>query len=359
MTRSRLLVATAIAFVSLCVAPAAHAVAQRTFVRSDGVDSNPCSITSPCRSFTTAVAATAAGGEVVVLDSAGYGPVTLTQSVSIIAPAGVYAGISVPAAQSGVTINNASAVVVLRGLTINGQGGDFGIYIQAATRAHIESCVVSRLLVGLGLASGTPEVFVTDTIFRDNSNYGIYVYNDANVSLDRVRVERSGFNGIGVDGSASVTLTIANSLVSGNQGHGLLLRAAIAKITNVNVSNTELTGNIGSGIDCVGGGGTITLIVAHSTLAGNFSRGAYVATSGGTGSVIAAFQNNAVSGNGASGIYASNAGVKVSAATNVVSGNGYGFYQDSGAVFEAFSSNTVRNNPSGDITGTVTTLPRI
>jgi Right handed beta helix region len=361
MTRSRLLVATAIAFVSLCVAPAAHAVAQRTFVRSDGLDSNPCSITSPCRSFTTAVAATAAGGEVVVLDSAGYGPVTLTQSVSIIAPTGVYAGISVPAAQSGVTINNASAVVVLRGLTINGQGGDHGIYILAATRVHVESGVVSRmtsnglmLYAGLGMT----ELFVKDSIFRDNANYGLYIYKDSNVTLDHVRVERSGFNGIGVDGSASATLTIANSVIAANQGHGLLLRSGSSEVSNVSVDNSELTANVGSGIDCVGNGGTITLIVAHSTLAGNVARGAYVATSGGTGSVIAAFQNNAVSGNGASGIYADNAAVNVSAANNVVSGNTYGLYQSAGAVFETFSSNTVRNNGT-NTNGTITTLPRI
>jgi hypothetical protein len=73
---------------------------------------------------------------------------------------------------------------------------------------------------------------------------------------------------------------------------------------------------------------------------------------------VAAFQDNAISGNGASGIYADNVGVKVSAANNVVSGNGYGFYQDLGAVFETFSSNTVRNNGT-DTFGAITTLAPI
>ncbi len=73
----------------------ADAFAQRTFVASSGADTNSCAITQPCRSFASAIALTAAGGEVIVLDSAGYGPVTITQSVSIIAPPGVYAGISV------------------------------------------------------------------------------------------------------------------------------------------------------------------------------------------------------------------------------------------------------------------------
>ena len=60
----------------------AEALAQRTFVSSTGVDSHPCNLAQPCRSFASAIAQTDIGGEVIVLDSAGYGPVTITQSVS-------------------------------------------------------------------------------------------------------------------------------------------------------------------------------------------------------------------------------------------------------------------------------------
>ena len=63
--------------------------------RRTGNDINPCSLTQPCRGFTAAIAQVIAGGEVIALDSAAYGPVTITQSVSIIGPAGVYVGISV------------------------------------------------------------------------------------------------------------------------------------------------------------------------------------------------------------------------------------------------------------------------
>jgi hypothetical protein len=67
----------------------ANATAQRTFVASTGNDANNafnCSIVKPCRGFAAAVGVTASGGEVIVLDSAGYGAVMITQSVSIIAP---------------------------------------------------------------------------------------------------------------------------------------------------------------------------------------------------------------------------------------------------------------------------------
>ncbi len=105
--------------VALCAllgafAIAAHAAApQRTFVSGGGNDANPCSLASPCRSFTAAVTAVAAKGEVIVLDSAAYGTVTITKSVSLIAPSGIYAGVTVSAGD-GITVNAPGGIVVLR-----------------------------------------------------------------------------------------------------------------------------------------------------------------------------------------------------------------------------------------------------
>jgi hypothetical protein len=87
--------------------PGSSGAAQRTFVASYGSDANPCSLTAPCRGFAAAVAQTSTDGEVIVLDSAGYGTVTIAQSVSIIAPPGVYAGISVFSGD-GITVGSTS-----------------------------------------------------------------------------------------------------------------------------------------------------------------------------------------------------------------------------------------------------------
>ena len=66
------------------VAAATPALAvQRTFVASTGADTNPCTLTLPCRGFAAAVTAVGFNGEVVVLDSAGYGAVTIDKSVTI------------------------------------------------------------------------------------------------------------------------------------------------------------------------------------------------------------------------------------------------------------------------------------
>ena len=66
-------------------APTAPAQAQapRTFVSAAGSDSNPCSFAAPCRHFQAAVNATSAGGEVDALDPAGYGPITISQAITI------------------------------------------------------------------------------------------------------------------------------------------------------------------------------------------------------------------------------------------------------------------------------------
>ena len=131
--------------------------AQRTFVSGSGVDNPDCSIVRPCRGFAAALTATTAGGEIIVLDSGGYGRLTITKSISIIAPPGIYAGVSVAAGFDGVTVNAPGATVVLRGLSINGLGGSGnGILVQQAGRIRIEGCVVSNMPASSSRITGTP-----------------------------------------------------------------------------------------------------------------------------------------------------------------------------------------------------------
>src|SRR5438874_11521405 len=121
---------------------AAHrtaALAQRTFVSAaTGNDANPCTRTAPCRNFAAAIAQTASGGEVIVLDSGGYGTVTINQAVSLVAPPGVYAGISVFSG-TGITVNaGPSDVVTLRGLTLTGLGGADGISFTSGASLYVQ-----------------------------------------------------------------------------------------------------------------------------------------------------------------------------------------------------------------------------
>ena len=92
--RNRLLFAPlAAAFACSLLSAPAQAQRARTFVASYGNDSNPCTFGSPCKTFQQAVNVVAAGGEVTAIDSAGFGPITITQAVTITSPDGVEAGI--------------------------------------------------------------------------------------------------------------------------------------------------------------------------------------------------------------------------------------------------------------------------
>src|SRR5438105_14918768 len=120
----------------------------RSAVSLTGNDAATCTVPDPCRTFDVAISKTNAGGEVIVLSSAGYGPFTVSKSVSIISPPAYHAALA-PASGDAITINVDNALVVLRGLTLNGSlGGVNGITFTGATTTsnttvYIENCVIS------------------------------------------------------------------------------------------------------------------------------------------------------------------------------------------------------------------------
>src|SRR5688572_25568942 len=128
---------------ALCSALATDALAaQRVFVRSNGADTGTCTLAAPCRGFAYALTQVDAGGEIVALDGAGYGTVTIDKSVTITANPGFHAGISA-ASGGAVMIGTDGLAVVLRGLAINGVGGFVGIQTSGSGKLTIENCVVS------------------------------------------------------------------------------------------------------------------------------------------------------------------------------------------------------------------------
>lgn len=276
----------------------AIAAALRTFVSGSGVDTNPCTLTLPCRTFATAITQTFGAGEVIVLDSGGYGPVTITQSVSIIAPKGVYAGINL----SGVTVQGAGINVLLRGLTINGQGGgSFGIGFSQGARLAIEDCEISGMGSG-GIFAFAPGAVltITDTVVRNSGGTGITVGGDMGASIVRVRAESNHGAGIeitdgaqvsiddsvAVDNSAGVLatnffggtttkVTVAGLVARGNDD-GVVSSTTISSATTVvHVARSNLSQNKFSGMQvcCSDDGGTATASITDSHLTSNGNRG--------------------------------------------------------------------------------------
>ena len=87
-----------------------------------------------------ALAVLSAGGEVVALGSVGYGVATIGQSVKIIAPTGIYAGISV-FSSDGIAVARSGIKVLLRGLT---PPGTSDLAPTRSSRAEAARCTPTR-----------------------------------------------------------------------------------------------------------------------------------------------------------------------------------------------------------------------
>ncbi len=164
-----------ILLILLAVSAAANAQATRTWVSGVGDDANPCSRTAPCKTFAGAISKTATGGEINVLDPGGFGGVTITKSITI-SSEGFEAGVLVSGTNAIIVNAPNTAVVVLRGLDIEGLGtGLAGIKVLAAGAVHVEKCTINNFTqLGIDFAptsatTATSQLFVSDSIIRNNN----------------------------------------------------------------------------------------------------------------------------------------------------------------------------------------------
>ena len=253
-----------------CTAPAS--LAQRTFVSSTGVDTNPCSIPLPCRTFGAAIARVASGGEVVVIDSAGYGAFVITKPVSVIAPEGVYAGVSVFAG-TGIVVNPVLGNVTLRGLTINAQGGSTGIDYQTGDALYLDNVIVNGFpTVGLNvLAAATGTVQVHDSLFRGNGIGATFGTTGGTTAVLKVVINNSNFDGnttgVRFTGSSALGEIRETTLAGGTLG-AFLSPTVAGAVTRVDFIESTITRNT-TGIQAQGGAGTTNVGVSASMISGN------------------------------------------------------------------------------------------
>jgi hypothetical protein len=251
--RIRLPLALLFAAVFACSLHAAPAQAQRVFVSGTGSDSSPCTFASPCRSFQHAHDAMAPNGEIDVLDPAGYGPLTITKSISIQAHG--FSGVSVPSGSNGITINAGPFdAITLSGLIIDGAGaGANGIVFSAGGYLIIQDSVIHNM-TGDGIHF-VPNVIshlsVTNTFVGKNGGNGILVQPVGSASVtavfERVRAQYNGANGYGIALDASLTAGSVNGTatdsVSSDNGGGFLVQGSSANINNLMVLRSVAANN--------------------------------------------------------------------------------------------------------------------
>jgi len=335
----------------------AEAAVQRTFVATMGNDANPCSITLPCRSFDAALLKTNTNGEVIVLDSGAYGRVTVTQSVTIEAPAGVYAGISVFASTNGIDINAAGATVTLRGLSITGQGGDVGINAFAVGMLRVDRCRISGMgAQGIVIASGS--AMITHTYISDNGHDGVW----ANGVVDVVVADTTSvhnLSGAGFFNGARVTLR--DSVFASNQDYGVYVQAGPpATPTTVRAENVTSSYNAWQGVRLVGLAGSFaSMTITRATVVGNGRNGFW--GDGALGPIDATITDSTFTNHpvGFATITVNDAARLVVSRNVVVDNGSFGLVQFTTSIVETAGGNVVRNNNGGGVQtqGTITSSP--
>jgi Periplasmic copper-binding protein (NosD) len=196
---------------------------QRVFVSAHGLDTNPCTVTQPCRTFQQAHDTAAANGELNVLDPAGYGALTITKGISIQGHG--FGGISQTGSGAAITVSvTTSDPVTLNGLLLDGGGtGNVGINITSGPSVQILNSVVRHFQIGISDVTSTngSNLLIEDTIASDNPNIGIVVEpgGSVNATLNRITANNNQF-GVGTVGNTNTT--IANSVMSNNSRGGLI-----------------------------------------------------------------------------------------------------------------------------------------
>jgi hypothetical protein len=259
----------------------------RTYVSGTGNDSNPCTASMPCQTFQAALAQTVAGGEIFVLDSANYGPVTINKAVTITSE-GAVAGI-LASSGIGITISaGANDVINLRGLDVDGSNtGTVGIQFSSGQSLNIQKSVI-RNFTGSGInfaPSAASTLFVVDTTLIHNVSNGISLANNATGALSRVNATN---NGVAILAYGSgVTLTVTDT-VAGNNTYGIGASSSAVMIRN-SMFNSNTIG--------ICADQSAMVRVGQSTITANVT--GWQAMNGGQ---VVSYSNNNVGGNTANGI---------------------------------------------------------
>lgn len=297
----------------------AEAQGPRSWVASSGSDTNACSRIAPCRNFSAAIAAVGLGGEVVALDSAGYGPVVVDKPVTLISPGGVHAAIA-PTAGAAITISSGlNGSVILRGLYLNGQGAQRGINHLGSDSLFVEEMTINGFQqYGIAFAPATtPVFFVVDSTIRNNSNSGILWSGSfpGRGLVDRSRLERNFHSGLLIENSGNVAV---RETLAANNSYGFFLFADGATL-DITDSSAVNNGNSGFVAYSVGGSG-VNMNMERCVASRNVS-GVFAQTTAGAATIRV---SNSTITNNDTGVFAGLNSSVLSRTNNTLESNGSG-----------------------------------
>jgi hypothetical protein len=330
--RSQLIKGALIAFIAFILgSTAAQALPNQTWVSGVGDDTNPCSRTLPCKTFAGAIGKTASGGEISVLDPGSFGPVTITQSITLNGD-GTLASVSGVGSSGTIVINGANIVVNLRSLSIDGGGSaPRGVNIVNAGTVNIEHCVITEIggIIGDGIGiTQAAEVNVENCSIIGNNGFGVNiaptvlcgvtiknttirkcasgaVYAHPNSATGAaVNISKSSLNDsrFGFRADDNVKAVLDDCVLAGNANNGVTVTPA-SVATKVTVSRCTINDTGGNGI--ISSGAAATVFLSNSVIFNNVT--GILAPSGGTLNTLG---NNNIQGNSTNGSASANIGTQ-------------------------------------------------
>jgi len=285
--------------VGLLPAAPAQAQAARTFVSAAGSDSNNCTnVATPCRHLATAYAATAANGEIDVLDPANYGALTITGPVTIEGHG--WASIAAVSGNQAITINaNTGDKINIIGVVLDGNAvaRTIGIQFNSGGNLTVRDSVIRNFSVfGILFAptsSSASQLFVSNTLVSDNGDGGIVITPAGTTTavLDHVELKNNASSGLFVPaGTPTINTTVSDSVIANNTS-GIYADSMSGASISIMVRNSTIANSGGDGLVAQGTGATI--LVTRSTITGNIA--GWSAFSGG---VVTSYGDNNIDGNG-------------------------------------------------------------
>jgi len=309
----------------------------RAYLTLDGSDSNPCTLSLPCRLLPAALTAVADGGEIWMLDSANYntGPVTVSKSVTLLAVPGALG--SVVALGGDALVISTTGAVTLRNLNIlpfPANANRKGVNKNGAGSLTIQDCNIVGFSAGMGAyLTGTNDVTVTRTVFRGNG-LGVAAIDGPIVGISDSLFANNGQGAYGAANSASSYVRLSlNRVVARNNS------------------------SIAVGVDSQGTGTSAYLDVSESRIEGSLGAGTtgvqvYAAA---TATAFASVNSTVVSGTESAVVSTGAATTKVFVSGSTINGNFNGLAQYDPSILESAGNNNVRNNTNNTV-GTVTNV---
>jgi hypothetical protein len=283
----------------LCAGPAL-ALPDIVFVNPNvGLDSSPCTPSSPCRTLAHAVTVVSDPGTIMIVSPGSLQEVVITTSLTINCPS---RGCIIDGSTglAGVEINAPGKSVGLNGVTVAGFGsGGYGILVDDVGRLALKGVTISDFQLGMFAHAGN--IFVQDSVIQYSAERGAvfeaFSSNPVSAVFSRTRIHHSmaGIIADATAGGGSVSVVFTDGVIKFQSNNSVIANGNAAGATaQILIDRSDIGYSNGN---CILANGATALVTLAKTMVTQCGTGLNPSAGGS----IDTYQDNAVHFNAADG----------------------------------------------------------